>query len=95
MCGCIGTTVLMAAADAQYKFTWVDIELRYGCSEKICFCSLLLIVYFIFVIGSMSDGGIWAESALGSALEEGSIDLLQPCFLPNSDIQFPYFFCWG
>lgn len=40
----------------------------------------------------MSDGGIWAESALGSALEEGSIDLLQPCFLPNSDIQFPYFF---
>jgi hypothetical protein len=40
----------------------------------------------------MSDGGIWAESAFGSALEEESVDLPQPCLLPNSNIIFPHFF---
>lgn len=60
----------MAAADAQYKFTWVDIG----------------------DYGSMSDGGIWAESALGSALEEGSVNLPLPRLLPNSNIMFPHFF---
>ncbi|XP_067210492.1 uncharacterized protein [Linepithema humile] len=62
--------VLMAAADAKYKFTWVDIG----------------------DYGSMSDGGIWAESAFGSALEEGSVDLPLPRLLPNSNIMFPHFF---
>lgn len=42
--------------------------------------------------GSMSDGGVWAESAFGSALEEGSVDLPLPRLLPNSDIMFPHFF---
>ncbi|KMQ85767.1 nuclease harbi1 [Lasius niger] len=65
--------VLMAATDAKYKFTWVDIG----------------------DYGSMSDGGIWAESALGSALEEGSVDLPLSCLLPNSNIMFPHFFCGG
>lgn len=40
----------------------------------------------------MSDGGIWTESALGSALEKSSADLPLPCLLPNSDIMFPHFF---
>lgn len=40
----------------------------------------------------MSDGGIWAESALGSALEKGSVDLPLPRLLPNSNIMFPHFF---
>lgn len=42
--------------------------------------------------GSMSDGGIWAESAFGSALEEGSVDLPLPRLLPNSNMLFPHFF---
>ncbi|XP_024891319.1 protein ALP1-like [Temnothorax curvispinosus] len=60
----------MAAADAEYKFTWVDIG----------------------DYGSMSDGDVWAESALGSALEDGSLDLPLSCFLPNTNIMFPHFF---
>ncbi|XP_018404615.1 PREDICTED: uncharacterized protein LOC108781197 [Cyphomyrmex costatus] len=62
--------VLMAAADAEYKFTWVDIG----------------------DYGSMSDGGVWAESAFGSALEKDSVDLPLPCLLPNSEITYPHFF---
>lgn len=46
---------------------------------------------FIFV-DSMSDGGIWAESALGSALEKGSVNLPLSRLLPNSNIMFPHFF---
>lgn len=55
-------------------------------------CSLLLIINLILVIDSMSDGSVWAESTLGSALEDGSVDLPLSCFLSNTNIMFPYFF---
>ncbi|KMQ84441.1 nuclease harbi1 [Lasius niger] len=61
--------VLMATADAEYKFTWVDVG----------------------DYGFMSDRGIWTESTLGSALEEGSVDLPLPRLLPNSNIMFSHF----
>lgn len=40
----------------------------------------------------MSDGGIWAESTFGSALEEDLVDLPPTRLLPNSNIMFPHFF---
>jgi len=62
--------VLMAACDAEYKFTWVDIG-QYG---------------------SVSDGGVWANTDFASDLEDGHVDLPPPKPLPQKDRPFPHFF---
>lgn len=40
----------------------------------------------------MSDGGIWASSALGQALSNGDFDLPNPTPLPGNAVPFPYYF---
>jgi len=39
-----------------------------------------------FIAGSISDGGVWSNSTLGTILEEGQGDLPPPKPLPNSNI---------
>ncbi|XP_071579909.1 uncharacterized protein [Temnothorax nylanderi] len=60
--------VLLAACDADYKFTWVDIG-QYG---------------------SISDGGVWANTDFVQALEEETANLPPPIPLPNTNISDPF-----
>jgi len=62
--------VLMAACDANYKFTWVDIG-QYG---------------------SISDGGVWANSEFARDLDAGLVELPPPKPLPQRDLPFPHVF---
>ncbi|XP_018396264.1 PREDICTED: uncharacterized protein LOC108774615 [Cyphomyrmex costatus] len=60
----------MAACDAKYRFTWVDIG----------------------DYGSQSDGGVWANSAFGQAIDIGEIDFPLPKEIPGSDVILPFTF---
>ena len=42
--------------------------------------------------GSISDGGVWANTDFASDLKDHTIDLPDPCPLPNDDTAFPYVF---
>lgn len=48
-------------------------------------------IIFLFA-GSMSDGGVWNNTNLKQALEEGTIDLPPPVPLPGADAPSPYVF---
>lgn len=45
----------------------------------------------MYVLGSMSDGGVWSNSEFGQALNNGDVDLPPNKPLPGTDIPFPYF----
>ncbi|XP_011858328.1 PREDICTED: uncharacterized protein LOC105555895 [Vollenhovia emeryi] len=62
--------VMMAACDAQYKFTWVDVG----------------------QFGSISDGGVWANTDFVEDLSSGDVPLPDPSPLPGSEMPFPYVF---
>lgn len=62
--------VLLAACDANYTFTVVDIG----------------------AFGSQSDGGIFRNSAFGRKLANNEMDIPNSAVLPNSTLNFPYFF---
>lgn len=63
--------VLMAACDANYKFTFIDVGTN----------------------GSISDGSIFASSAIGRAVRNEELNVLQGQMqLPGSDKSMLYFF---
>jgi hypothetical protein len=61
-------TVLLALADANYKFIAVDVGAH----------------------GSCSDGGLFANSSLGAAVREGSLQLPPDKPLPGTDESIPH-----
>lgn len=53
---------------------------------------LVAIVSVHYVLGSISDGGVWSNSDFGQALDHGEVDLPLDKPLPGTDIPFPHFF---
>jgi len=46
----------------------------------------------LWIISSISDGGIWANTDFAQDLQSGIVDLPTPKPLPGRDIPFPYIF---
>lgn len=46
----------------------------------------------MWITGSISDGGVWANTDFAQDLQNGIIDLPIPTPLPGKDIPFPYVF---
>lgn len=53
---------------------------------------LIAIVSVNYVLGSISDGGVWSNSDFGQALYHDEVDLPLDKPLPGTDIPFPHFF---
>ncbi|XP_039309117.1 protein ANTAGONIST OF LIKE HETEROCHROMATIN PROTEIN 1-like [Solenopsis invicta] len=62
--------ILMAACDAKYRFTWMDVG----------------------DYGSQNDGGVWANTTFGQAIDVDEIDFPFPKELPGSDVILPFTF---
>ena len=63
--------VLMAACDAHYRFTLIDIG---NCCRH-------------------SDGGVFANSAFGQAIESGVLSIPPPIVLPGTTTEAPFVCC--
>lgn len=70
----------------NYKKTF-SIVLMAVCDAD-CICTLVDIGAY----GSQSDGGVFSESAFGRGLDTGKIKLPASTPLPNTDMDFPYYF---
>lgn len=57
------------------------------CDDRYCFTMV-----DIGALGSQSDGGIFSESLFGKEILNETIQLPQSTVLPESNIQFPYYF---
>lgn len=58
----------------------------------ICDADYVFTLVDIGAYGSQSDGAVFSESAFGQGLESGRIKLPASTPLPNTDINFPYYF---
>lgn len=55
-------------------------------------CKIIKIYVWCLFVGSVSDGGVWSSTEFCTDLDEGHVDLPDPCPLPHTIDAFPYVF---
>lgn len=77
------SVVLMAVVDSMYRFLLVDVGKGFKPDSVAGIFVVILVWYNLGDSGKHSDGGVFANSAFGQALENGALDIPEDSPLPG------------